>query len=215
MATLNNLDDLVLWLKEQPSEVAIAIAARAALSALPATAALVRSEPEKWAPVLMLPLFRAMAPPWFAGTWPNLGGDAALAAPAALERTMNDARRIDAGASAEELMRDPLWLYGFPAEVRDAWRSLKADLRSVNPNWSVWTDWYEDRLVGGERPNGRPVIQALERERLLIDDVDWEKGPDHVLPQIAEIEARHAAARPTYEASLAGDTTSSVADVGN
>ncbi|MGB0908097.1 MAG: hypothetical protein ACPGVT_11435 [Maricaulaceae bacterium] len=43
-----------------------------------------------------------------------------------------------------------------PAKLKDDWEGLKATLLSDDSNWSVWIDWYEDRLVG------RPLIEEIE-----------------------------------------------------
>ena len=60
----------------------MALAARAALRALPLSAPLLEKDTNKWAAALILPQFRALAPPRFAGTWPNRGGEVVSAASA-------------------------------------------------------------------------------------------------------------------------------------
>ena len=40
--------------------------------------------------------------------------------------------------------------------------------------WKVWTDWYEDRLTG------RSGNEAVEFDRVIIAQEDWERGPGHV-----------------------------------
>lgn len=87
-------------------------------------------------------------------------------------------------------MERPLWLTDMPEDLKQNWQELKEKLLSCDEDWQVWTNWYEDRLVGGPKPNGRLVIQSLERERILITDEDWKKGAAHVNGLIADMEAR-------------------------
>lgn len=93
--------------------------------------------------------------------------------------------------SVEEVMERPLWLHPMPNDAREHWQDMKAALLDLDEDWQVWTNWYEDRLVGGPKPNGRLVIQSLEKERVLIPDEDWEKGAAHVNRLIAEMEVRY------------------------
>ena len=71
------------------------------------------------------------------------------------------------------------------------WAELKDVLLPFDQNWQVWMDWYEDRLRGTDHPNSRPLIEALELERVLIADEDWEQGPQHVNAMIAALEAKY------------------------
>lgn len=100
---------------------------------------------------------------------------------------------LDRANSLDDLMSRPLWPTEFPLVFEQEWQKLKTTLLGLDENWQVWTNWYEDRLVGGPRPNGRLVIEALERERVLIPDEDWKTGAAHVNAMIAEMEARHRA----------------------
>lgn len=96
MATIKNEDDLRTWLKTQPNHVARVIASRAALSAIPYLAAHVAVHPPARAAAIVLPCFRANAPPWFAGTWPNQGGEElAAAGDAAWARVTADVNSIN------------------------------------------------------------------------------------------------------------------------
>ncbi|MDA1309640.1 MAG: hypothetical protein O2985_08545, partial [Proteobacteria bacterium] len=83
MAEISNRKDFEAWLVGKPREVVVAMANRAALSTLPYLANDVRADRDRRAAAIILPFLRAMAPPWFAGTWPNQGGEVRAAASAA------------------------------------------------------------------------------------------------------------------------------------
>lgn len=107
-----------------------------------------------------------------------------------------DVTFLEEGQTVEALMERPLFLGDMDSELKKRWQSMKEALLSLDENWQVWTNWYEDRLVGGPRPNGRLVIEALERERVLIPDEDWKKGAAHVNALIAEMEKRYQVPEP-------------------
>ncbi len=107
-----------------------------------------------------------------------------------------DLVEIESGIAPSELMRNSIWFYGMPDMIHVRWEKIKLDLLELDENWQVWTDWYEDRLRGAADPKSRPLIEALELERVLIDDEDWEQGAAHVNAMIAEMEARHRAQVP-------------------
>ncbi|GGF60216.1 hypothetical protein GCM10011332_12400 [Terasakiella brassicae] len=97
------------------------------------------------------------------------------------------------------LIERPLFLGEMDSKLKKRWQSMKEALLNLDENWQVWTNWYEDRLVGGPRPNGRLVIEALERERVLIPDEDWNKGAAHVNALIAEMEKRYQVPEPPVQ----------------
>ncbi|WP_417820512.1 hypothetical protein [Terasakiella sp.] len=107
-----------------------------------------------------------------------------------------DVTFLEEGRTVDALMERPLFLGGMDLELKKRWQSMKETLLSLDENWQVWTNWYEDRLVGGPRPNGRLVLEALERERVLITDEDWKKGAAHVNALIAEMEKRYQVPEP-------------------
>ena len=253
MVEIKKQDDLENWLKTQPKEMSNAISVRAALRALPNCVDLVEEDPGRWSGTLILPMFRALAPPWVAGTWPTQGGEAFIsAALSAVRSTLSvaesieaadsgglsvlsaphiasvsaassaansaassaarsaansaansaarsaawalinrEAKFIESGATSAELLQLPLWEEGAPEAVMEKWRRLRALLIKQDPNWVVWTDWYEDRLKGFKDVSARPLIPELELERALIPNEDWEKGPTHILQLLAEIEKRY------------------------
>ncbi len=187
MVSIKNEADLLSWLNDQPDAVARVIGTRAALSALPYLASYVAGDPKTRATAIVLPCFRAVAPPWFAGTWPNQGGgdlDAARAAArdaagaaaraaaraAAWARVQMDANSIDAGYSASDLANEPLMRTRRSKRFDAAWSELKDMLLGLDQDWHVWTDWYEDRLAGAAM--GRRLIPELELDRILVPDFD-------------------------------------------
>jgi hypothetical protein len=251
VATIKNEKDLERWLKDQPDEVARVIASRAALSAIPFLARYVGGAPRRRGAAIVLPCFRGHAPPWFAGNWPNQGGEgfdtagdaaggaawaaagaaawaaardaagdaarsaAGAAARAAAGAAARDAARaardaardaiwvrlnddtnsIDAGISANELATKPIWLAQAPVAFAQRWSQLKQLLLSLDENWQVWTNWYDDRLAGAEV--GRPLILELERERILIPNEIWKQGPAVVNAVIVDLEDKYRRPRPS------------------
>ncbi|MEP5770618.1 hypothetical protein [Nisaea sp.] len=75
----------------------------------------------------------------------------------------------------------------------------------LDPNWSVWTEWYEDRLRGADDPRSRPLIEELEVERALIPDDEWKKGAAHINALIAEIEAKYRTKVPEQKPGTGDD----------
>lgn len=66
--------------------------------------------------------------------------------------------------------------------MRKAWTILSRRLRADDPNWKVWTDWYNHRLVGR-----RPKWDELELFRATLNsEEDWEHGSAHVNALIAD-----------------------------
>lgn len=98
---------------------------------------------------------------------------------------------LEGQKTRDQLWRQSLWEDEFPILFSKSWSTLKQYLLSQDENWQVWTDWYEDRLRGFDDPQSRPLIEALERERVLIPNEDWEKGAAHVNAIIAELEEKY------------------------
>ncbi|MDV7340404.1 hypothetical protein RYZ26_12435 [Terasakiella sp. A23] len=103
----------------------------------------------------------------------------------------NDISYFEKTGSLDQLISRPLWLSVMPDDLENDWQKMKSVLLELDEDWQVWTNWYDDRLVGGPKPNGRLVLESLERERVMIPEEDWEKGPAHVNHLIAEMEARY------------------------
>ncbi|NKB60193.1 MAG: hypothetical protein GKS00_28135 [Alphaproteobacteria bacterium] len=254
MVEISNRDDLEAWLEGKEPAIAVAIASRAALRAIPMAATYLRESPKDHSVDIMLPTFRANSVPWFTGYWPNHGtevrsaadaagyvaavgaaaaigyaadvtadaasvkaygiaadaaGYAASAAHAAAANATatwaevsNDAMALEVGHSVQEIMASALWKTGTPVVVSEGWEALKADLLSLDEDWQVWTNWYDDRLRGGIHAASRELIEALELKRVLIEDEDWKKGPKHVNAIIAALEADYRAQTPAQRPAI-------------
>ena len=223
MAAFSNRGDFEAWLVGKPRPIVVAMVSRAALSTVPYLAGYVGADPKHRAAAIMLPCFRAMAPPWFASTWPNQGGavHAATAATAAAHagyataaaghitaadsaaasvtasaaswvRLSKDAAAIDGGMSPQSLMDRPVWPDGSaPSGFEGQWRDLRRLLLSLDQDWQVWSNWYDDRLRGAAHPGARSLIAGLELERILIPNKVWDDGPSVLNARIADLEAEY------------------------
>lgn len=69
MVEIQDRQDFEKWLREQPKQVSVAIAARAALRVLPFTSSAFTQDTSKAAADLVFRTVRAMAVPWFMGAW--------------------------------------------------------------------------------------------------------------------------------------------------
>ena len=253
MVDFSNRNEAERWFRGQSREVCIAMAVRMALRVFPLCAPYILVNPSSRSDVFILPILRALAPPFVAGIWPTRGGevrsaafaavpvaraavlDAAKAAPvraeadaaaaaaafaafadpadvfaaaatakaAAATADAADAAAIEAGVTAAALCRVPLWPDTIPDKIAEDWSRLSDLLLDLDPNWSVWTEWYDDRLRGTDNPRSRPLIEELEVERALIPDEDWGKGAAHVNALIVEIEAKYRAKVPEQKPASA------------
>ena len=75
-----------------------------------------------------------------------------------------------ATTAGEDLPQLALWHDRIPVWASRQWARLKNDL-PAGEGWSVWTDWYEARLIG------KPGDSQMELERVTITEEVWEKGP--------------------------------------
>ena len=74
---------------------------------------------------------------------------------------------------------------------------MKDGLLASDPNWQVWTDWYDAWLAGAPVYPGLDAAtqEDLEVAICLIPDADWQRGPAHVNAMIkAMIDAAYAKA---------------------
>ena len=125
MVQFRNEEQLKEWLESQEREVAVAIAARVALRALPSIQNHVSWNLEAEVSATVLLVFRAIAPPWLARTWPSQGGAAAAYAADATTTAYAaniaiwsevefDVDQIESGITHLGLMRNPLWSENAP-----------------------------------------------------------------------------------------------------
>lgn len=87
-----------------------------------------------------------------------------------LNELSQDKDFIDSGKSGKELAAQKLWTStannmsdGSLPILIPQWLNLKEHLLSLDQDWEVWTDWYEDRLRGNqERPFTLPFTEEIE-----------------------------------------------------
>ncbi len=81
----------------------------------------------------------------------------------------------------------PLWpMFQDPLHWLDLKKRL---LEDSQVDWSFWVDWYDELMHGKVRSNSE---WEMLKEIVLIDNEDWEQGPAHINPMIAEIVERYA-----------------------
>lgn len=118
------------------------------------------------------------------------------------ESVSTDATAIETQSPSGQVMQLPLWATTTPEWASAEWQQLQQMLVSLDSNWRVWTEWYDDRLRGAESPKSRPLIEKLELARVLIPDEDWVKGPGHVNAIIADLEAQYRATTPPQRSAI-------------
>jgi hypothetical protein len=104
-------------------------------------------------------------------------------------------------AFAVELAASPLW-QEVPHHIDVFWKELRAALSmATDADWKVWTDWYEDRLVG-RLSFGKPFDIAVA----TLPNSLWEQGPSVVNTRIKELIAEHSPLASLQEESLPAQT---------
>jgi hypothetical protein len=92
-----------------------------------------------------------------------------------------DIELLDNGFDPNDIIQHPLWLNGFPPEIRSNWEELEARLRFLNEDWFVWTEWYRARL------NGDAANKTTEISRTKLKPYIWRQPPATVNAKINEI----------------------------
>jgi hypothetical protein len=124
---------------------------------------------------------------------------AAAILPVAADAAAFDASFIESGRSpgaravrASELAGFGLWpaSRGVPTETSEAWTELKSSLLAAGEDWEVWTDWYEDRVLG------RQTDPELQIARTTLPGELWEEGPKAVNAEIRRLIEAHTSAEP-------------------
>jgi hypothetical protein len=194
LADIKSRRQFEAWLGKQPSEVAVALAARVALRVLP----VVQSAKGGYRGCLVLPVFRATAVSWSTAKYPAHGTElAAYAAVAYAATTASaagyasdaairyfwsalsiDATRVEKGKKTCDIAGSPLWPHGQPDELRSLWHELEAGLLAAKQDWRVWTTWYDDRL------DGRFRAEECELDYVRIEEYLWDQSPAIVNAEI-------------------------------
>lgn len=92
-----------------------------------------------------------------------------------------DIALIDDGVDSNDIIQRPLWLNGFPSEIRNDWEELEGRLLALNQDWFVWTEWYWARV------NGDVANKATEISRTRLNPKIWKQPPAIVNSKIKEI----------------------------
>ena len=72
---------------------------------------------------------------------------------------------------SDELIHMSLWLSGIPSAVQKSWEERSEQLYRYSGNWTVWTRWYDELLLGGSTYGG----EELDTFRALLDrEESWE-----------------------------------------
>ena len=89
----------------------------------------------------------------------------------------SDATLLESGIKSDKLVRMLLWQQGMPAEMEVLWDELKNRLNRSANNWQVWTDWYDDILVGRNRVGLQDdLAEELDQKIALQEDKWWMSG---------------------------------------
>jgi hypothetical protein len=100
---------------------------------------------------------------------------------AILEAYSADADLLDGRIGPVAVANSQLWPGPSNTWPLDEWTQLRPVLLSADEDWDVWTDWYEDRLMG------RTANQALEVMRATIPNELWQRGPHAVNAEIKRL----------------------------
>ncbi len=145
-----------------------------------------------------------------------------------VERDCNWLASLNRMDSANILNLSELWLNGAAVKWAQDWSNCKAKLLSIDPNYSVWIDWYE-RRIRGERaafdiPGDKGRIEDKKILRSLAEATDedfWGKGHEYVNATLKgwldEARARVAPLQPIIAGAsgtfdITGDASGTVRD---
>lgn len=122
----------------------------------------------------------------------------------------------------KDFMSRPLWEQGAPVELVNSWDFVKqtlqsaksqksapsgigywkefTDLMPISQSWSVWSNWYDDRISGFENPN-RLLCKELEFAWIQLPDEEWmhKNNPAHLNNRLSELERHFREAPPLRE----------------
>jgi hypothetical protein len=107
--------------------------------------------------------------------------------------------------------RRSLWLGHVPRELGNIWYQLSARLLTIDPNYSVWIDWYERRIRGERAAFYIPGDKYRKEDKKILrrlaeasDEDFWGKGHEHVNATLKGWldEARARVAPPLQETEI-------------
>jgi hypothetical protein len=135
-------------------------------------------------------------------------------------------RQRDDPAASRIMTRRSLWLGQPPKDWMAEWNAIIEKLLGIDPNYSVWIDWYE-RRIRGERaafdiPGDKGRVEDKKILRRLAEATDedfWGKGHEYVNATLKGWldEARERVAPPPIIGEVSGTfeiTGSATAEVG-
>src|SRR5260370_24962930 len=103
-----------------------------------------------------------------------------------LSQDLNDFSGAPSTTAVAEL---PLWPGGSPPEwMARRWITLKRDLIKVGVGWEYWVDWYENRLSGRVRAEGRELAYVEVPVELWADGAA--RVNTWIIQRIKELEAQ-------------------------
>ena len=114
-------------------------------------------------------------------------------------------------AKVAQATRRKLWSGHLPKNLPCQWESFAPKLRAIDPNYSVWADWYDRRLGGKGAAFNIPGDKGRSEDRKILhrlaeasNEDFWDKGHEHVNATLTRWleEARARAAPPSPEGEL-------------
>ncbi|HRJ62178.1 MAG TPA: hypothetical protein PKZ97_15895 [Azospirillaceae bacterium] len=97
-----------------------------------------------------------------------------------------DCQLLDAGKSADEVMRLPIWHGAPPDWARAAWRDVTESQELLDAGFTPWLRWYE-AAAAFDAPSAQDYFgPELSRKIALQPNEWWERGAEAVNTDIAE-----------------------------
>ncbi|PCJ95184.1 MAG: hypothetical protein COA52_04105 [Hyphomicrobiales bacterium] len=97
----------------------------------------------------------------------------------AIDRSQfEQATRENKSGKVTELLRLPLWESRVPKVIARNYPALFNALCELNPDWSVWREWYDNRLAG------RVLSDAEELCYVQFEEEEWERGSAYINSEI-------------------------------
>lgn len=112
---------------------------------------------------------------------------AAAADPDSVWRAVDaDCRKFDAGKSAEEVMRLPIWHGAPPDWARAAWREVTESQELLDAGFTPWLRWYE-AAAAFDAPAAQDYFGPELSNKIALQPKEWwERGAEAVNADIAE-----------------------------